>query len=82
MASEPRYWFPSKRYGWGWGLPSGWQGWVVMAIFAVLVLAGAFMLLPTYGSFVFVVYTAFLCLALVAVCWVKGEPPTWRWGAK
>ena len=53
-----------------------------MAIFAVLVLAGAFMLLPTYGSFVFVAYTVFLCLALVAVCWVKSEPPTWRWGAK
>ena len=82
MASEPRYWFPSKRYGWGWGLPSVWQGWVVMAFFAVLVLAGAFMLLPTYGSFVFVAYTVFLCLALVAVCWVKSEPPTWRWGAK
>jgi hypothetical protein len=53
-----------------------------MAIFAVLVLAGAFMLLPMYGSFVFVAYAVFLCLGLVAVCWVKGEPPTWRWGAK
>jgi hypothetical protein len=53
-----------------------------MAIFAVLLLGGAFMLLPTYGSVVFVTYAVFLCLCLVAVCWVKGEPPTWRWGAK
>ena len=82
MADSPPYWFPAKRYGWGWGLPSVWQGWVVMALFAVLVLFGAFMLLPTYGSFVFVAYAACLCLGLVAVCWVKGEPPSWRWGRK
>ncbi len=54
MTNHPTYWFPAKRYGWGWGLPSVWQGWVVMGIFAVLLLGGAFMLLPTYGSFVFV----------------------------
>jgi hypothetical protein len=53
-----------------------------MALFAILVLLGAFMLLPTYGSFVFVAYAACLCLGLVAVCWVKGEPPSWRWGRK
>ena len=82
MTNHPTYWFPAKRYGWGWGLPSVWQGWVVMGVFAVLLLGGAFMLLPTYGSFVFVTYAVCLCLGLVAVCWVKGEPPTWRWGAK
>jgi hypothetical protein len=26
-----RYWFPAKRYGWGWGLPVTWQGWAVLA---------------------------------------------------
>ena len=26
-------WFPAKRYGYGWGLPSRWQGWVVMLVF-------------------------------------------------
>src|SRR2546427_12333856 len=82
MTNHLIYWFPAKRYGWGWGLPSVWQGWVVMGIFAVLLLSGAFMLLPTYGSLVFVIYAVCLCLGLVAVCWVKGEPPTWRWGAK
>jgi hypothetical protein len=20
------FWFPAKRYGWGWGLPVKWQG--------------------------------------------------------
>jgi hypothetical protein len=75
MTDESRYWFPAKRRGWGWGPPSVWQGWAVIAIFAVLVLAGAIVLLPRYGSLAFVAYAALLCLALVAVCWIKGEPP-------
>jgi hypothetical protein len=82
MTDRPRYWFPAKHYGWGWGLPRVWQGWVVMALFAILVVLGAFMLLPTYGSFVFTAYAACLCLGLIAVCWIKGEPPSWRWGGK
>jgi hypothetical protein len=82
MTDHPTYWFPAKRYGWGWGPPNVWQGWVVMTVFAILVLGGALMLLPTYGSLVFVAYTACLCIGLVAVCWVKGEPPSWRWGGK
>ena len=82
MTGRPSYWFPAKRYGWGWGLPTAWQGRVVMAVFGLLVLAGAIMQLPTYGPLVFVAYTACLCLALVAVCWIKGEPPSWRWGRR
>ncbi len=82
MSNEQRYWFPSKRYGWGWGLPTVWQGWVVMVIFFALVLVGAGALLPSHGAAVFVAYAALLCVGLVAVCWVTGEPPTWRWGGK
>lgn len=80
MTDRPRYWFPAKRYGWGWGLPATWQGWVVMALFAIAILAGALLLLPPYGPFVFVAYAAVVCVVLVAVCWLKGEPPGWRWG--
>ena len=37
-AEQPKYWFRAKRYGWGWGLPLCWQGWVVMGVWlAVLV---------------------------------------------
>jgi hypothetical protein len=82
MSDDSRYWFPAKRFGWGWGLPSVWQGWVVMATFAVLLLGGAIVLLPKYGSFAFVTYAAFLSVALVVVCWIKGEPPSWRSGDK
>ncbi|CAG1011692.1 hypothetical protein BURK2_04335 [Burkholderiales bacterium] len=75
MSTEPQYWFPAKRVGWGWGPPSAWQGWLVLALFVVLVLVGAVKLLPTYGQFTFFGYTLLLCAALMAVCWLKGEPP-------
>jgi hypothetical protein len=80
MSSQPRYWFPAKRYGWGWGLPLVWQGWVVLAVFVLLIVAGAAFLLPSRGQLCFYGYVAVLVLVLVAVCWLKGEPPRWRWG--
>jgi len=80
--NDRTYWFPAKRYGWGWGLPSAWQGWVVLALFFCLILGGAFWLLPSHDQFVFLAYTGLLCLLLVLVCWAKGEPPRWRWGGE
>jgi len=82
MATDKTYWFPAKRFGWGWGLPTAWQGWVVVAAFAGLILAGAAVILPSRGPAMFVAYTALLCLVLVFICWLKGERPRWRWGDK
>jgi hypothetical protein len=82
MNETPRYWFPAKRYGWGWGPPRTWQGWAVLTVFFGLTLAGAVLLLPAYGPAVFVAWCAGLCLLLMLVCWIKGEPPRWRWGGK
>jgi len=78
--TPPPYWFPAKTYGWGWGLPVTWQGWVVMAVFVALMLVGAVVLLPSYGHPVFLAYSLVLCAVLVGVCWFKGEPPRWHWG--
>jgi hypothetical protein len=80
MREEPRYWFPAKTYGWGWGLPTTWQGMLVMVAFVALVVFGAIRVLPRHGVFVFVAYTVLLGIALTFVCWWKGEPPRWRWG--
>lgn len=82
MPAEEKYWFPAKRYGWGWGLPTAWQGWVVIAVFAGLILTGAIVLLPSRGPVIFIAYSVLLCAVLTAVCWFKGERPKWRWGAK
>lgn len=76
-----KYWFPRKTFGWGWGLPSCWQGWVVMLSYIMLLIGGSFGLKhsPKSAAF-FVIYSVGLSVVLVAVCWWKGEPPQWRWG--
>jgi hypothetical protein len=80
MRYEPRdIWFPAKRYGWGWGFPIAWQGWVVFVVFVALVIAGAIWYMRTL-SLLFFIYLAVIIAALIAVCWWKGEPPRWRWG--
>jgi hypothetical protein len=77
----PQYWFPAKRYGWGWGPPATWQGWLVLVVFLVLLVAGGIGLLPRGAVVGFVGYSIVLCIGLTAVCWWKGEPPRWRWGS-
>jgi nitrate/nitrite transporter NarK len=77
---QSNYWFPAKRYGWGWGLPKSWQGWVVMAAFFALVAASAYVFLPAHRTAAFLVCTVLLTVVLVAICAVKGEPPSWRSG--
>jgi hypothetical protein len=81
MQPERTYWFPAKRKGWGWGPPTAWQGWVVMALIAFLLLGGALKLLPGRSG-TFLAYSIFLCVVLAAVCWMKGEPAGWRSGAE
>lgn len=75
-APAPRYWFAAKRYGWGWGVPLCWEGWVVMAVWLVGLLAIIGLLDEPIRS------AASLgeALVLIGICWWKGEPPRWRWG--
>jgi hypothetical protein len=81
-ASTPKYWFPAKRYGWGWSLPSVWQGWVVLVAYQTLVLGGLPIVRASNGSLVYAIYVAVLTVALLAICWLTGEPPRWRWGGR
>ena len=80
MRMDGRYWFPAKRYGWGWGLPVTWQGWLVVIAFVAMTVGGAFAFPPTKEPAAYFIYVAVLSLALVGVCWLTGEPPRWRWG--
>ena len=80
MHSEKRYWFPAKRYGWGWGLPSAWQGWVVVVAFFVLLALGSVLFPPDEQTGWYLAYVAIIAVALIVVAWWKGEPPRWRWG--
>lgn len=82
MIDQKKYWFRAKKYGWGWGLPTAWQGWVVFSLFIALSLLDASIVLPRFGSFLFVSCLAALVAIFVATCWITGEPPRWRWGGK
>lgn len=73
-----RAWFGAKTYGWGWGLPLRWQGWVVMGGFVVALIAGVPLAKQT--PTVFVGYSVALAIVLIAICYWKGEAPRWRWG--
>jgi hypothetical protein len=80
MSDRPTYWFPAKRYGWGWGLPSSWQGWLVLAAFAALSAAGFFVFPPKEKPGALFAYVVAFIGLLIAICWLKGAPPRWRWG--
>lgn len=78
---EPqRYWFPAKRYGWGWGPPCTWEGWLVLVTFVGLIVVGAVLFPPNGSLFPYLVYVLTVVALLGGVCWLKGEPPRWRWG--
>lgn len=77
--TEQKYWFPAKRYGWGWGLPGMWQGWAVLVLWvATLVLAIRY-LIPS-NIYAHLAFTAAMVGVLLAICYIKGEPPRWRFG--
>ena len=82
-AKPPRkIWFPAKTYGWGWGLPLCWQGWVVMGVY-LAAMAAILAALPGPKHIHAKLACVFgLSLLLVAICWWKGEKPEWRWGEK
>ena len=80
MPNEPKYWFPAKRYGWGWGPPSSWEGWVVLAVYFGLLGVDALLFRPDRELHLFLAYVTFVTVLLIAVCWLKGEPPRWRSG--
>jgi hypothetical protein len=75
-----RYWFPAKRYGWGWGLPCTWQGWAVLGGYCVLLPFAIWLFPPHLNMPGFVASVVGLSAGLVAICWATGEPPKWRWG--
>ena len=75
-----RYWFPAKRYGWGWGLPLRWEGWAVLAAYIALIIGNTLLFPPRKALSAYVAGVLGLSVLLAAVCWLKGEPPRWRWG--
>ena len=83
MHPKPMFWFPVKRYGWGWGLPVSWQGWVVFASYLALLFGGIYYFLPQRNALGLFGYISGLTAILVVIVAVKGERPVaWRWGRR
>lgn len=85
-----KHWFAAKNYGWGWGMPQTWQGWLSFLVFAA-VLVGSLLLLvapytdseiPPVNLVVFYCVLALDVFMLVAVSYRYGETPKWRWAGK
>ena len=75
-----RYWFPAKRYGWGWGPPTVWQGWAVMIGWLGILCGGLWVIGPHARPIERVVFVVIMVIALTTICYLTGEPPRWRWG--
>ncbi len=73
---KEKAWFPVKRYGYGWGLPSRWQGWLVILAFFAALGCGAWFT-PSH-PIAFVFYALALMAALIAICFWKGESLSWQ----
>lgn len=80
LTDKKDYWFPPRTYGWGWGLPNVWQGWLGYGVAAFLVIATVLIFPLVANPALFQICVWSVVLLLVAVCWIKGEPPSWRWG--
>jgi hypothetical protein len=82
--SKSRSWFPAKTRGWGWGLPSTWEGWVVLIGYLPL-LALCLRVFPPHQNLLgFIISVHVLSGVLIVIWWWKGEPPPchseWRQG--
>ncbi len=75
------YWFAAKRYGWGWGLPCAWQGWLVLIVWTAVSAVGL-VLLRRESTALNGAFIGSMSLLLILVCWRTGEPPRWRWQSR
>ena len=81
--SQPGFWFPAKSYGWGWGPPVTWQGWVVFLVYFALLFGGLAHFLGRHEPERLLVFVAVITVLFVVVIAAKGERPVkWRWGGK
>jgi hypothetical protein len=77
MSDDGQYWFPAKRYGWGWGPPTVWQGWAALVGSLVAIGIAAWVLMPIH-LVAFLSVALLMAVLLLLICYAKGEPPGWR----
>lgn len=78
MSDSHGYWFPAKKYGWGWGLPCHPMGWLVLLGYVGGITACAFLMDVEANMLPYLLVVFLSTMALLAICWFKGERPSWR----
>ena len=74
------HWFEAKEYGFGWGLPTCWQGWAVLGAFCAATFGGMFIFPPHLEEGRYGFYLVAISVVLIVICWIKGPKARWRWG--
>ena len=74
---ERKFWFHAKLFGFGWGLPASWQGWVVLVLYLALVIATG-LLAPAETRLPAIL--ALTVMFIVVVVFTGERPAKWRWG--
>ena len=83
MSKDNDFWFPAKTFGWGWGLPVRWQGWLVLALYFLLLFVGIQHFRGRQDSSETArLYVLALTAVLIGITYIKGEKPGWRSGNK
>ena len=77
--TDRKYWFRAKRFGWGWGAPTSWQGWAALIAYLVLVVAGIPLVQATRGDLAYAGYVVVCTATFVVLCWLRGEPAGRTW---
>ena len=78
-AKDKRYWFGAKRYGYGWGLPITWEGWLVLVLWIAVFFLGRRYLVPQ-NIYAHLAFELAMVGLLWSICCAKGEPLRWRFG--
>ncbi|HAS6165831.1 TPA: hypothetical protein RQK97_002805 [Vibrio vulnificus] len=73
-------WFAKRRYGWGWGVPTTWQGWMVLGSYCVALYITSSYFHPQSEPFTWALCIVIQTALLIAFCYWKGERPSWSWG--
>jgi hypothetical protein len=78
--SEGPEWFAPKRYGWGAGPPTSWQGWIVTIAFVALGIGAGLFFAERPIVVVAILVPATIVLLVVTAKTTRGGW-RWRWGS-
>ena len=67
-------WFGKKRFGWGWGLPERWQGWVTLILYIVAIWLLDYI---KASRFLFIILFFIVSTIFFTTVWLTSGKPEW-----